>query len=91
MPDVVAVPWVVVRVGRGVVWNHRIARVPVRDFHLHSFHRGIHLLQSTPQFSLCASSRRGDVRPLAPLTISRKSGNPNLLRAGRHPLFISDA
>src|SRR5208337_5510854 len=85
-PDVVAVPWVVVRVGRGVVWNHSIAWIPVRDFHLHSFHRGIHLLQSTPQFSLCASSKRGNVRSLAPLTVSRKSRNPNLPRVNRHLL-----
>ncbi len=40
-PDVVAVPWVVVRVGRGVVWKRRIARIPVGNFHFHSFHRGI--------------------------------------------------
>ena len=43
-PYVVAVPRVVVRIW-SIVWDDRIPWIPVRDFHLHGFHCGIHLLQ----------------------------------------------
>ncbi len=73
-PHVVAVPWVVVRVGRGVVWNYRIPRIPVRDLYLHSFHRGIHLLQSTLYSYLCLTEAKGMSTPV-PIMISSKSRN----------------
>ena len=74
-PHVVAVPWVIVWVGRGVVWNYRIPWIPVRDLHLHSFHRGIHLLQSTPYSYLCLTEAEERSTPV-PILISSKSRNP---------------
>ena len=73
-PHVVAVPWVVVWVGRGVVWNYRIPGIPVRDLHLYSFHRGIHLLQSTPQSRLYLTEAE-QTSPPGPIMISSKSRN----------------
>jgi len=78
-PHVVAVPWVVVWIGRGVVWNYRIPWIPVRDSHLHSFHRGIHLLQSTPQSCLCPTEAEEPSTPV-PIMISSKSRNATDLR-----------
>ncbi len=70
-PDVVPIPRIVVWIG--VVWHHRIPRIPIGDLNFHRLHSGI---SPPPIYTSLKSPHRGAERPCGALEliVGMKSG-----------------